>query len=131
MPEKKAIFDVEVKVISEPKPAKINDELAKKYGASSLKELREQISERLKAEYANATRAILKRDLMDKLDKSLKFEVPSGLITSESNEIAYQLWREENPDAKDQERDKITPTDLSSALKKHKIILFTVAQLEC
>ncbi|MDG2474076.1 MAG: trigger factor [Paracoccaceae bacterium] len=106
-----AVFNVVVKSVNEPKPAKINDELAKKFGTADLNELKEQISERLKAEYGHATRAILKRELMDKLDKLIKFDLPTSLVESEANEIAHQLWHEENPEVKDHNHDKISPTD--------------------
>ena len=105
-----AVFNVLVKSVNEPKPAKIDDELAKKFGVETLKELKSQISDRLKSEFSVATRAILKRELMDKLDKLIKFDLPLGLIESEANEIAHQLWHEENPDVKDHNHDKIFPT---------------------
>jgi trigger factor len=105
-----AVFSVSVKSLNEPKPAKVDDELAKKFGAKSLKELKGQISERLKAEFSVATRAILKKELMDKLDKQIKFELPEGLINSEASEIAHQLWHEENPEVKGHNHEKITPT---------------------
>jgi trigger factor len=106
-----AVFNVLVKSVNEPKPAKVDDELAKKYGVENLKELIAQVSERLKNEYLVATRAILKRELMDKLDKLVEFELPEALIESEATEIAHQLWHEENPDVKDHNHDKIIPTD--------------------
>ena len=105
-----AIFNVLVKSVNEPKPAKIDDELAKKFGVETLKELKSQIKDRLKSEFFVATRAILKRELMDKLDKLIKFDLPLGLVEGEANEIAHQLWHEENPDVKDHNHDKISPT---------------------
>ena len=105
-----AVFNVLVKSVNEPKPAKVNDELAKKFGVESLKELKVQINDRLKSEFSVATRAILKRELMDKLDKLVKFDLPSSLIESEASEIAHQLWHEENPDVKDHNHEKIVPT---------------------
>jgi trigger factor len=49
---KAAVFACTVKAVKAPKPAEIDDELAKKYGAESLEALKGQISERLEAEYA-------------------------------------------------------------------------------
>ena len=120
---KEAVFNVTVKSINEPKPAKIDDDLAKKFGVSDLKELKDQIGEKLKAEYGLATRSVLKRELMDKLDKAIKFDLPSGLVESEANDIAYQLWREDNPDVKDQEHDKITPTEEHSKIANRRVKL--------
>ena len=107
---KEAIFDVTIKSVNEPVAAKIDDTLAKKFGAEDLKALKIQISDRLKGEYDHAARAVLKRELMDKLDKIVKFEIPSGLVENEASQIAHQLWSEENPEAKDQDYDKVLPT---------------------
>jgi trigger factor len=118
-----AVFNVIVKSVNEPKPAKVDDELAKNYGVGNLKELKHQISERLKSEYSVATRAILKRELMDKLDKLVKFELPVGLIESEATQIAHQLWHEENPDVKDHDHDKIIPTDEHNKIANRRVKL--------
>ena len=118
-----AVFNVVVKSVSEPKPAKVNDELAKKFGVDNLKELKGQIADRLKSEYSVATRAILKRELMDKLDKLVKFELPLGLIENEANEIAHQLWHEENPDVKDHNHEKIKPTNEHNKIANRRVKL--------
>jgi trigger factor len=118
-----AKFNVLVKSVNEPKPAKIDDELAKKFGVKSLKDLKDQISERLKAEFSVASRSILKRELMDKLDKLINFELPVGLIESEATEIAHQLWHEENPDVKDHNHDKITPTAEHNTIANRRVKL--------
>ncbi len=107
---KDAAFEVTIKAVNEPKPSKIDDEMAKKFGANDLKGLKEQISERLKSEFAVATRAVLKKDLMDKIDKAVKFEIPSKLVENEASEIAQQLWHEENPEKKDQALEPIVAT---------------------
>jgi trigger factor len=118
-----AVFNVLVKSINEPKPAKIDDELAKKFGLESLKALKIQIGERLKAEFSVATRAILKRELMDKLDRLIKFELPVGLIENEATDIAHQLWHEENPDVKDHNHDKIEPTAEHNTIANRRVKL--------
>ena len=56
---KAAVFDCTVKSVKEPKPAAIDDELAKKFGAEDLAALKGQIAERLEAEYKGASRAVL------------------------------------------------------------------------
>ena len=118
-----AVFNVLVKSVNEPKPAKVDDELAKKFGVESLKELKSQIGEKLKAEFSVATRAVLKRELMDKLDKLIKFELPVGLIENEATDIAHQLWHEENPDVKDHNHDKIEPTAEHNTIANRRVKL--------
>ena len=118
-----AVFNVLVKSVNEPKPAKVDDELAQKFGVESLEELKSQIAERLKAEFSVATRAILKRELMDKLDKLIKFELPVGLIENEATDIAHQLWHEDNPDVKDHNHDKIEPTAEHNTIANRRVKL--------
>ena len=118
-----AVFNVVIKSVNVPKPAKVDDELGKKFGVKNLKELEGQIKDRLKSEYLGASRIILKRELMDKLDKLVKFELPAGLIESEASEIAHQLWHEENPDVKDHNHDKITPTEEHNKIANRRVKL--------
>ena len=54
---KDAEFACKIKNVKEPVPAKINDELATKFGADDLKALKAQISERLESEYGGAARS--------------------------------------------------------------------------
>ena len=56
--------------------AEINDDLAKKFGSDDLKGLKLQIAERLEAEYAGASKTVMKRELLDKLDKMVSFDLP-------------------------------------------------------
>ncbi|MEC8017126.1 MAG: trigger factor, partial [Pseudomonadota bacterium] len=95
---KEAVFSCTVKEVKAPKAAEINDELAQKFGAEDLAGLKEQISERLEAEYAGAARAVMKRGLLDKLDALVSFDLPPSLVEAEAKQIAHQLWHEENPE---------------------------------
>jgi trigger factor len=95
---KAAVFACTVKSVKAPKPAEIDDELAKKYGAESLDALKAQIAERLEQEYAGASRAVLKRSLLDQLDAMVKFDLPPALVEAEANQIAHQLYHEEHPE---------------------------------
>ena len=95
---KAAVFACTVKAVKEPKPAEINDELAKKFGAEDLAALKSQIAERLEAEYKGAARAVLKRSLLDQLDGMVKFDLPQNLVEAEAGQIAHQLYHEEHPD---------------------------------
>ena len=120
---KEALFSVVIKSVNEPSPAQIDAQLAKKFGASSIKELKDQITERLKSEYGQASRVILKRELMDKLDKIVKFDLPESLIKNEADQIAHQLWHEENPDVKDHNHNKITPTSEHNKIANRRVKL--------
>jgi trigger factor len=120
---KEAVFDCTVKDVKAPKPAEIDDELAGKYGAESLEALKGQIRERLEAEYANAARAVAKRKLLDKLDDLVKFDLPASLVDAEANQIAHQLWHEENPDHQGHDHPEITPTEEHLKLAERRVRL--------
>ncbi|WP_136684599.1 trigger factor [Falsirhodobacter xinxiangensis] len=120
---KEASFACTVKAVKAPKEAEIDDELAKKYGAEDLAALKGQISERLEAEYKGASRAILKRALLDQLDGLVSFELPSKLVEAEAAQIAHQLWHEENPDVHDHNHGHVEPTDEHKSLAERRVRL--------
>ena len=120
---KDAEFACKIKNVKEPVPAKINDELATKFGAEDLKALKTQISERLESEYGGAARAVMKRQLLDALDKKVKFELPPSLVEAEAKQIAHQLFHDENPDVKDHEHENIEPTKEHNKLAERRVRL--------
>ncbi|RKT34595.1 trigger factor [Roseovarius halotolerans] len=120
---KEAVFECKVKEVKEPVAAEINDELATKYGAESLDALKDQIKERLEAEYAGAARAVLKRHLLDEMDKLVSFELPPSMVEAEAKQIAHQLWHEENPDVQGHDHPEIEPTDEHNKLAERRVRL--------
>ena len=120
---KAAVFACTVKALKKPVPAEVNDELAKKYGAEDLAALKTQISDRLEAEYKGAARAVLKRSLLDQLDSQVKFDLPLALVEAEANQIAHQLWHEENPQEQGHNHDAIETTDEHKSLAERRVRL--------
>ena len=121
---KDAEFSCKVKNVKEPVPAKINDELATKFGAEDIKALKTQISERLESEYGGAARAVMKRQLLDALDKKVKFELPPSLVEAEAKQIAHQLYHEENPDVQGHDHDNIEPNKEHNKLAERRVRLW-------
>ena len=113
---KAAVFACTVKTVSEAKPAAIDDDLAKKFGAENLAALKGQISDRLEAEYMGAARAVMKRSLLDQLDELVSFALPTTLVDAEASQIAHQLWHEENPEVHDHNHGSVETSD------EHKIL---------
>jgi trigger factor len=120
---KEATFDCTIKEVREAAPAEIDDELATKFGAEDLEGLKAQISERLEAEYAGASRAVMKRALLDQLDGLVSFDLPPSLVQAEADQIAHQLWHEENPEVQGHNHDKIEPTDEHNKLAERRVRL--------
>jgi trigger factor len=120
---KEAVFDCTVKAVKGPKAAEIDDELAKRFGAESLDALKGQISERLEAEYAGAARQVMKRALLDELDKLVKFDLPPSLVEAEAHQIAHQLWHDEHPEEHGHNHGSIEPTDEHNTLAERRVRL--------
>jgi trigger factor len=120
---KAALFKCTVKEVRGPKEAEIDDELAQKFGAEDLAGLKGQIAERLEAEYKGASRAVLKRALLDQLDDKVKFDLPPSLVEAEAGQIAHQLWHEENPEVHDHNHGSIEPTDEHKKLAERRVRL--------
>lgn len=120
---KDAVFETTVKAVKEPKAAELDDELAKKFGADSLDALKAQIRERLEAEYKGASRQVLKRALLDKLDALVKFDLPESLVEAEAAQIAHQLYHEEHPDDHGHNHGEIEPTDEHKKLAERRVRL--------
>ena len=120
---KDAIFACKVKAVKEPAEAELNDELAKQFGAKDLADLRAQVTDRLGAEYANAARAVMKRSLLDELDKAVDFDLPPSLVEAEAGQIAHQLWHEENPEVEGHDHPEIETTDEHTKLAVRRVKL--------
>ncbi|WP_147126133.1 trigger factor [Shimia ponticola] len=120
---KDAVFECKVKAVKKPVAAKVDDELAKKFGAEDLEGLKSRISEQLEGEFAGASRAVQKRALLDELDKLVTFELPPSLVEAEAGQIAHQLWHEENPEVQGHDHPEIEPTDEHNELAQRRVKL--------
>ncbi|WP_194095871.1 trigger factor [Marivivens aquimaris] len=120
---KAAVFTCTVKEVKKPVDAEVDDELAKKFGAEDLAGLKAQIAERLEHEYTGASRAIVKRSLLDALDGVVSFDLPQSLVDAEANQIAHQLWHEEHPEVEGHNHDAIEPTEEHKSLAERRVKL--------
>ncbi|QYX56755.1 trigger factor [Roseovarius sp. SCSIO 43702] len=120
---KEATFKCTVKAVKAPKAAEINDDLAQKFGAESLDDLKRQVRERLEAEYVGAARAVVKRSLLDQMDEMVSFELPPSMVEAEAKQIAHQLWHEDNPDVKGHDHGEIEVKDEHQKLAERRVRL--------
>lgn len=120
---KEAVFECTIKAVKEPVAAEINDELATKFGSEDLAALKTQISERLEQEYSGAARAVMKRNLLDALDKKVSFELPPTMVEVEAKQIAHQLWHDENPDVEGHDHPEIETTKEHTELAERRVRL--------
>ncbi len=111
---KDAVFDVNVIEVKEPEDVSIDDELAKKVGLESLDELKTRLKERLEDEYKQLSRGHLKRTLLDKLDEAHDFDLPSGMVDAEFD----QIWRQVESAERDEEDKDKTEDELKEEYRK-------------
>ena len=88
---KEVVFDVSVKEIREATAVPVDEELAKANGLESLEAMKEAIGGELEREYAQLSRAQLKRMLLDRLSDGLDFELPDAIVDSEFEGIWKQV----------------------------------------
>lgn len=91
---KPAEFATKVTGIQAPGELVVDDEWAKKLGIDSLDKLKEIVKEQIAAQYAGATRAKVKRALLDKLDEQYTFDLPEKLVDGEFENIWNQAQAE-------------------------------------
>ena len=88
---KEASFDVEIKLVSNSKESKINDDLAKSLGMEDLNKLKESLKDRIKQDFDSASRNKLKDSLLEALEKKHNFELPESMVSQEFDQMWNQL----------------------------------------
>lgn len=88
---KDAEFEVKVKEIRELTAPELNDDFARKVGASDLDDLKKKTRESLQRSYDRLSRLRLKRQLLDSLANGHDFPVPQGMVDAEFNAIWRQI----------------------------------------
>ena len=88
---KEVTFDVTVKEVQEPTAVTIDEEFAKSLGMDSLDALKAAVREQIESEYAQLSRAHLKRALLDQLAEGHDFELPEAILESEFDAIWKQI----------------------------------------
>lgn len=97
---KAAVFDVKVTEVAAPKKPEIDDEFAKTLGAPDLAKLKEMIKAQIQSEHDRISRARVKRQLLDELEKVHDFALPPSLVDSEFESV----WNEVTSAMKQQEK---------------------------
>jgi len=88
---KPAKFEVKVKEVGVALKPDISDAFAVALGVENLEKLKEMLRERISQEFNQDARYVLKRSLLDELDKKHDFELPPSLIDREFDQIWVQL----------------------------------------
>lgn len=115
---KAAVFHVTIKGIEAPAETTIDDELAKAFGLESLEQLRERVKENLSGELNAMSRARLKKELLDQLDKDYDFDLPPTLLEQEFEGVWQQVMSEQAQTGKSFEDEGTTEADQREEFRK-------------
>ena len=86
-------YHIKVNSVEEPALPAIDEEFARSFGISEggLEQLRQSIRENMEIELKERTKAIVKRQLMDKLLAANEIPLPQAMIKAQMNIMAKQL----------------------------------------
>ncbi len=88
---KDAEFDVTVIKVEKAGKLEVNDEFATKLGMENVEKLKEAVRGQIEGQYTSFSRAKLKREILDTLDKKTKMELPEKMVEQEFNNIWTQM----------------------------------------
>lgn len=106
-----------------PATAEWTDALARRLGADDLDDLKAQVAQRLQAEFEAASRAVLKRSLLDQLDARATFHLPQTLVKAEAYQVAQRLSTEVPAHLHDSSPGTVEPTEAHRKLAERRIRL--------
>ena len=115
---KEAVFETEVIEVQGEQDAKLDDDLASKFGFENLDKLKEVITEQVENEYKMQSRLKLKRAILDELDKKHDFELPPGMVEAEFTNIWGQVQAEKEAGNLDEDDAKKTDKQLEKDYRK-------------
>ena len=76
-------------LVKKSEDLKIDDTFAKNFGAKDLKDLENMIGNQISKEYESVTDQLLKKEILDDLDKKFTFDLPKGLLEDEVQNVEY------------------------------------------
>lgn len=92
---KKAKFNCKIVKIQKPTETKIDDAFAKNLGAKDLADLKSLIEKQISTQYKQTLDSIIKKEILDQIEKFHKLELPKNLVEQEIQLMTRQLKKEE------------------------------------
>jgi len=120
---KDAVFAVTVNDILEAELPAADDEFAKNLGFEDLVKLKEAIAKQIEEDFVGLAKIKMKKELFDKLDKELKFDVPEGMVELEYNSLIQNDPEKVEEGSKEDKKRKEEYRELSTRRVKLGILL--------
>lgn len=90
--DKKVEFEVDVKAVAKMKLPELNDEFAAHFSASSLEDLKSKIKQELSKSHDSLAFNLVKKELLDILDKKINFDLPETMVENELSGLIKQIF---------------------------------------
>jgi len=124
---KETEFKCKIKEVKKAEDQKIDDAFAKNMGAKDLKDLEDMIAKQISREFENVSDQLLKKEILDELDKKYNFELPKSLLEDEVKNVEHTLVHEKMDELRakgekfnhehDHDRIKLDDKDKKNALE--------------
>ena len=114
----KITFNFEIISIEEKIKFELSQEFLDKNGFKTEKDLKELLVSNLKTQYEQGIKQIEKKELMDLLDKSYKFDLPDGVLEDDFNQIWNRLEQAKKEGSLDEDDKLLKDDDLKKRYKK-------------
>ncbi|MDC3075397.1 trigger factor [Pelagibacteraceae bacterium] len=114
----KTIFNFEIISIEEKIKFELTKEFLDKNGFKTEKDLKDFLVRNIKTQYEQGIKQIEKKELMDLLDNSYKFELPDGVLEDDFNQIWNRLEQAKKEDSLDEDDKLLKDDDLKKRYKK-------------
>ena len=115
---KKTTFHFEIISIEEKIKFELTKEFLDKNGFKKEKDLKDFLVSNMKTQYEQGIKQIEKKELMDLLDNSYKFELPDGVLEDDFNQIWKRLEQAKKEGSLDEDDKLLKDDDLKKRYKK-------------
>ena len=115
---KKTTFNFEIISIEEKIKFELTKEFLDKNGFKTEKDLKDFLVSNIKTQYEQGIKQIEKKELMDLLDNSYKFELPDGVLEDDFNQIWSRLEQAKKEGNLDEDDKLLKDEDLKKRYKK-------------
>ncbi len=102
---KEAVFDTKITEIREVSAVEIDDDFAKLFGMDDLSALKDALRTQIEQELGQASRARLKRSLLDSLEEGKTFDVPESMADEEYASICRAITVQNQDNSNNHDRD--------------------------
>jgi trigger factor len=115
---KKTTFHFEIISIEEKIKFELTKEFLDKNGFKTEKDLKDFLVSNIKTQYEQGIKQIEKKELMDLLDNSYKFELPDGVLEDDFNQIWNRLEQAKKEGSLDEDDKLLKDDELKKRYKK-------------